>query len=76
MDPEYSIAEILTSIFGRGKSISDIDFRAKYGVNIVAIREENGINFNPAPNFVLQEESVLILVGSLQEIRSIEGKIK
>lgn len=75
LDPEYSIAEILTPQSLVGKSISDIDFRVKYGVNIVAIREEKGINFNPAPDFVLQKESVLILVGSLQEIRNIE-KVK
>ena len=55
-----------------GKSISDLDIRAKYSVTVVALkRSMNGIsNINeiPSPKLKLQENDVLIVVGREKDI--------
>ncbi len=75
LDPEYSIAEIVIPKSFEGKSIAAINFRAKYGVNIVAIKEKGGVNFNPDAALVMEKGDILIVIGSGSQIRNLE-KVK
>ena len=47
-----------------GKTLIDLDFRKKYGVNIIAIKgPENAINVSPLPGDVIADGDVLVVMG-------------
>jgi trk system potassium uptake protein TrkA len=58
-----------------GRSIRDLDLRAKYNVQIIAIKElipENFILVPPA-DFVIKDSDVIIMLGRSEDIRRIKA---
>ncbi len=58
-----------------GKSLKDLNMRAKYNVHIIAIKElvpENFILVPPA-NFVIKDSDILIMLGKSEDIRRIKA---
>ena len=75
LSDEYSIVEIGTPAAWSGRTIKQLDVRAKYGINILAIRDRTdreNINISPSANYVLNEGDVLVIVGSNEEIDKIK----
>ena len=55
------------------KSLSELDFRKKYGVNVMAIKKENGkVNTAPHGADIVDKGDVLIVVGQTADIARIE----
>jgi trk system potassium uptake protein TrkA len=57
-----------------GKSLKDLNLRAKFNVHIIAIKElvpENFILVPPA-NFVIKDSDILIMLGKSEDIRRIK----
>lgn len=75
LSPEYSIMEITVPENWIGKAIGDLAIRAKYGVNIVAIRNGKNINVSPRANTVFKEGDVLAVMGSNSDLKGLH-KIK
>ena len=58
-----------------GKSLKDLNLRAKHNVQIIAIQElvpENLVLVPPA-NFVIKDSDILIMLGKSEDIRKIKG---
>jgi trk/ktr system potassium uptake protein len=58
-----------------GKSLKDLNLRAKYNVHIIAIKElvpENFILVPPA-SFVIKDSDILIMLGKSEDIRRIKA---
>ena len=58
-----------------GKSLKDLNLRAKYNVHIIAIKElipENFILVPPA-SFVIKDSDILIMLGKSEDIRRIKN---
>lgn len=58
-----------------GKSLMDLNLRAKYNVHVIAIKElvpENFILVPPA-NFVIKDSDILIMLGKTADIRKIKA---
>ena len=56
-----------------GKSLIELDFRKKYGVNVIAIKKDTGkINTSPHAEDVIDDSDVLIVVGQTADIARIE----
>jgi CPA2 family monovalent cation:H+ antiporter-2 len=49
--------------WGVGRSVADVNLRATTGVSILAVRREGRAWTSPAPDFALQAEDVLYLLG-------------
>lgn len=76
LSPEYSILEISPPKDFIGKSLRDLDIRAKYNLNIIAIKrkvriksdrgfeERDKINISPAASDVIAEGDKLIVIGT------------
>jgi trk system potassium uptake protein TrkA len=58
-----------------GKSLKDLNLRAKYNVHIIAIRELVPENFQlvPPANFVIKDSDILIMLGKSEDIRKIKA---
>ena len=58
-----------------GKSLMDLNLRAKYNVHVIAIKElvpENFILVPPA-NFVIKDSDILIMLGKTADVRKIKA---
>lgn len=77
----YTLVEMKTNKEFVHKTIAELEFRKKYGVNIVAIQKrrpaidetgksyiEETTNTHPRPNDIIAEDDVLVLVGGTEQI--------
>ena len=68
LEDEMSITEIsLSSVFD-GKTIADLNFRAKYHLNIIAITREEKTNVNIEATMILKELDDLVVIGHNDDI--------
>ena len=59
-----------------GKDLIGLNFRQKYGVNIIAIKKDNQeINTSPRGTDILEKGNTLIVAGSKENISKLETMI-
>ncbi|MGN7407678.1 TrkA family potassium uptake protein [Sporosarcina jeotgali] len=75
LSDEYSIVEIRANEKLSGATLIDLDIRAKYGVNIVAIKREDHILVSPQAIEEIRLNDVLIVIGSDVDIHRFEKKV-
>ena len=65
-----AVYEIFVPDNWHGKSIMDINVRAKYNINILAVREEGGeLVSNPSPSYVFSRNERMIVLSDSQNIK-------
>jgi len=72
LSDEHSIVEVKASKKMSGKTIVDLDIRANYGCNIVAIKNEDKINVSTSAEELLKEDDILIVIGADNDISRFE----
>ena len=60
LDPEYSIMEIVTPQNWVGKTIIELNLRAKYDITVLAVKTQSGLKVMPSPNYKMQEKNIFI----------------
>ncbi len=68
LSPEYSIVEIVSLPAWNGKTIREINMRAAYGINVIAIERDKEISITPGPDFLLLKNDILVVVGANKKI--------
>ncbi len=68
LSPEYSILELAVPKKWNGRSLKDINVRAEYGINIMAVKQEELINISPHAEDVLYAGDILVVIGSNEDI--------
>jgi len=74
LSDEHSLAEIKANEKIAGSTLVDLDIRAKYGVNIVAIKRGKHILVSPQAIEKIEFEDILIVIGSDDDIHKFEKK--
>ncbi len=81
LSPEFGIMETVPPKEFTGKSIRDLDIRAKHGLNIIAIRkkdasseDEGELNVAPKADYVVKQKDVFIIVGSNENLDKFKKK--
>jgi len=74
LSPDYSIVESIVPLKFSGKSLQESDIRRKYGVTILAIRRGGEVIISPGAKRVLEENDVLVLIGSNDKLREFEER--
>ena len=71
---EYSIYEMPILKEWRDKSISDIDLRELYGINIIAVRK--GVQLLPTPksNYVFEDGDMIFVIARKEDVLKISAK--
>lgn len=72
LSDDHSIVEVKAGRKMVGKTLVDLDIRAEYGCNVVAIKQENNINVSPSADDVLQSDDILIVIGADRDISRFE----
>lgn len=75
LSDEHSIVEVKAGKKMVGKSLIDLDIRANYGCNIVAIKRGRDINVSPSAEEGLREDDILIVIGADKDISRFERKL-
>ncbi|MFS0645101.1 potassium channel family protein [Siminovitchia sp. 179-K 8D1 HS] len=75
LSEEYSIVEIKVNELLASQSLVQLDVRAKYGLNIVAIKRGQEIIVSPKANDPLQLGDILIIIGADTDINRFEKKM-
>lgn len=68
LDPKYSIIEVMAPEKWNGKSLLDLNFRAKYGINVVAIKRGIDVNISPSSDDVVQSKDILVVIGEIKKL--------
>ena len=55
-----------------GKTLRELNLRAKYGTNIIAIRDGSAINVSPDADIPLKKENVLVAVGKNEQLSGLQ----
>ena len=74
LSPEYAIIEIDLPADWAGKTIRELNIRAKYGVNVIAVRCGQEIHVSPGAEYVMKGEDKPIVLGREAAISAVCGK--
>lgn len=71
LDPKYSITEILASDSWNGKTLLELNFRSKYGINVVAIKRGMDVNISPESDDKVHSKDILVVIGEIKMINKL-----
>ena len=69
MDDDHAIFEVPVPREWAGRSIAQIDIRKRYGINIMAVKEDGKMNLSVTPETVLTRNKTLLVLGEKKSIR-------
>jgi len=72
LSDEYSIVEMRVSSEMVGKNLKELDIRARFGCNVMAIKRGSKMNISPAATVPLTDEDVLVIVGEKGDLTKLE----
>jgi len=75
LSDKHSIVEIIANEKLGGHTILQLDIRARYGLNIVAIKRGSNIIVSPQASETILSEDVLIVIGTDEDINRFEKKV-
>lgn len=68
LDPENSIVELIVPEEFQGKTISELQLRSRYGLNLLAVSYDGKFQINPDPNNRFQKGSAMVVIGTNKNI--------
>jgi trk system potassium uptake protein TrkA len=71
IDPDHSIVEVLIPEEFHGKSLFELELRNKYGLNVLAVGNDDKFDVNPSPQKRLEKGLAMIVIGSNQDIKKL-----
>lgn len=72
LSPKFSIVEISAPKAFQDKTLAESNIRAKYGINVVAIKRDDNLIISPLPSEKIQKGDIVIVVGSNEGINGLE----
>jgi len=74
LEPDYNIIEIKALSKFVDKTLSELDLRNKYGINVLAIKRNDSFNISPRAKDVIKKEDFLIVIGETKKINELAAK--
>jgi trk system potassium uptake protein len=68
LDPEHSIVETIVPPSFHGKTIAELELRNRYGLNVLAVSQDEKFEINPPANRRLLGGTVMVVIGSNKAI--------
>lgn len=73
LSEDYSMAELVASPILVGHSLRESNLRARYGLNVMAIRRGKKVIVSPGPAEVIREGDILVVIGLSDGISKVQG---
>jgi len=74
LEPDYSVIEIEALPEFVDKTLSELDLRNKYEINVLAIKRNDSLNISPRAKDVIKKDDFLIVIGETKKINELAGK--
>ena len=72
LSEEYSIVEILSSETMADQTLIELNIRARFGCNVMALKNDNYINVAPSANDKVKKGDVMVVIGHNKDLRKFE----
>ena len=72
LSDECGIIEIPAPKGWQGKSLKELNVRAKLGVNIIAIKQGSKINVSPAADYRIEEADIMVVLGDTAALTAVQ----
>ena len=72
LSDEYGIIEVPAPKSWVGKSLKELNVRAKLGVNILAVKQDDRINVSPAADYPIGVADVLVMLGDTAALEKVQ----
>ena len=72
LSEEYGVIEIPAPKAWVGKSLKELNVRAKLGVNIIAVKKGSHINVSPAADYRIEAEDVMVVLGDTAALDAVQ----
>ena len=72
LSDDYGIIEIPAPAKWSGKSLIELNVRAKLGVNILAVKRGEDITVSPAADFCIASGDILVVLGDTNALKAIQ----
>lgn len=74
LSPDYSILGVTALKEWEDKSLAQLKLSTKYGINVMAIKRGSSISVSPNGEVVIEKDDILVVIGSIKDIKRIEQK--
>ncbi len=68
----YGIIDVPAPASWVGKSLKELNVRAKLGVNIIAVKRHEDINVSPAADYTITAEDVMVVLGDNKALNAVQ----
>ena len=68
LDPNHSIVEVLVPDDFHGKTVAELELRKRYGLNLLAVGQNDKFEINPDPYRRLYKGLAMVVIGSNRDI--------
>lgn len=72
LSEECGIIEMSAPAIWCGKTLAELNVRAKLSVNIIAVKRQGNINVSIGADYVLEKEDVLVVLGTTQALNAVQ----
>ena len=72
LSEEYGIIEIPAPKTWVGKSLKELNVRAKLGVNIIAVEKGEAINVSPSADYKIAPEDIMVVLGDTAALDAVQ----
>lgn len=72
LSDEYSIVELKATKSMLGQNLKELNIRAKFGCNVMAIKQGTKMNISPSASDRLVDGDVLVIVGEKKDLTKLE----
>ena len=72
LSSDYGIVEVPAPAKWHGKSLKELDIRAKLGINIVAVERDGKINASLSADYRFRAEDVIVVLGDTKTIEKVQ----
>lgn len=74
LSDEYSIIEVIAGDFFDGKTLQELDIRARFGCNVMAIKNGTKFHITPAATDVIRKGDTLVVIGHNQDLKKLQER--
>ena len=72
LSQDYGILEVPAPQNWVGKSLKELNVRAKMGVNIIAVRSESKVNVSPSADYRIQDGDLMVVLGDNLALEAVQ----
>ena len=72
LSQDYGIIEVPAPKAWQGKSLRELNVRAKLGVNIIAVERQGQINVSPAADYRIEDGDIMVVLGDTDALGTVQ----